>query len=53
MIDVREITQLHQDMVERWHHREVDNLYDGLLGVICKQCSFDIDASVVVKAPRL
>lgn len=41
MIDVSEITQLHKDMVEQWHDREVDNPYEGLLGVICKQCSFN------------
>ena len=41
MIDVQEITKLHHDMVDAWHSREVDNPYDGLLGVICKQCSFN------------
>ena len=41
MIDVREITKLHREMIERWHQSDVDNPYEGLLGVICKQCSFN------------
>jgi hypothetical protein len=41
MINVQEITQLHADMVDQWHSREVDNPYEGLLAVICKQCSFN------------
>jgi len=41
MNDVQEITKLHRDMIVRWHAQEVDNPYDGLLGVICKQCSFN------------
>lgn len=36
-IDVREITQLHADTVQRWHEQEIDNPYEGLLGVVCWQ----------------
>ena len=41
MIDVRQITQLHRDMTERWHAHEVDNPFEGLLAVVCRQCSFN------------
>jgi cell division protein FtsB len=37
MIDVRQITQLHTETVQRWHEREIDNPYEGLLQVICRQ----------------
>jgi hypothetical protein len=37
MIDVREITQLHADTVQRWHRQEIDNPYEGLLEVVCRQ----------------
>jgi cell division protein FtsB len=36
-IDVREITQLHAETVQRWHEKEIDNPYEGLLGVVCWQ----------------
>jgi hypothetical protein len=41
MIDVNAVTQLHRDMVLRWHSQEVDNPYDGFLGLVCRQCSFN------------
>lgn len=37
MIDVREITQLQAETVQRWHEREIDNPYEGLLQVVCRQ----------------
>lgn len=37
MIDVRLITQLHRDMVERWHRQPLDNPYDGLLRLVCEE----------------
>jgi hypothetical protein len=41
MIDVAGIVTLHRDMVVRWHSQEVDNPYDGFLGLVCRQCSFN------------
>jgi len=37
MIDVHEITQLHVDAVQRWHQRQIDNPFSGLLEVVCRQ----------------
>jgi hypothetical protein len=37
MIDVRQITQLQAETVQRWHEREIDNPYEGLLQVVCRQ----------------
>jgi hypothetical protein len=41
MLDVLQITNMHRTVVERWHHCEVDNPYDGFLGVACQQCGFN------------
>lgn len=41
MIDVKSILDLHHSMVVRWHAQPVDNLYDGVLGVICSQHSYN------------
>lgn len=41
MIDFKRITQLHRDMVVRWHEQEVDNPYDGFLGLVCEQFSYN------------
>lgn len=41
MIDVQEILKLHREMVVRWHEQDVDNPYDGLLGVVCQQFSYN------------
>ena len=37
MIDIHEITQLHADTVQRWHRQEIDNPFEGLLEVVCRQ----------------
>ncbi len=37
MIDVEAITTLHRDAVERWHRQEIDNPYDSLLHLVCRQ----------------
>ena len=37
MIDVRAITELHRETVERWHHQAVDNPYRGFLALVCEQ----------------
>src|SRR5688572_4905798 len=41
MIDVDAVLQLHRDMVVRWHSQDVDNPYEGFLGLVCRQCSFN------------
>jgi hypothetical protein len=41
MIDVQAITDLHHEAVARWHQQEIDNPWDGLLGVVCTQHSFN------------
>jgi hypothetical protein len=41
MIRLSEITQLHRDLVIRWHEQPVDNPHAGLLGVICQQHGFN------------
>ena len=41
MIDVRQITDLHRDMVVRWHSQEIDNPYHGFLALVCQQFSFN------------
>lgn len=41
MIDVQRIRTLHESAVDRWHHEPVDNPYDGIWSIICKQHSFN------------
>jgi cell division protein FtsB len=35
MIDVRAITELHRETVQRWHVQQIDNPFDGFLHVVC------------------
>lgn len=37
MIDVKEITRLHQTMVQRWHTQTLDTPYEGFLNLVCRQ----------------
>ena len=41
MIDVRHVTDLHLKMVIRWHEQDIDNPYDGVLGLVCQQFSYN------------
>ena len=41
MIDVKQVTDLHRETVIRWHEQEIDNAFDGVLEVVCKQHSFN------------
>lgn len=34
---VRQLTDLQHEAVVRWHHRDLDNPYTGLLAVVCQQ----------------
>ncbi len=38
---VEQLTRMHREMVDRWHHTAVDNPFDGLLGVACQQHQFN------------
>ena len=37
MIDISQITRMHRETVERWHHEEIDNPYSGLFELVCYQ----------------
>ncbi len=37
MIDVGAIIDLHETTVARWHRQQVDNPYEGFLGIVCLQ----------------
>jgi len=41
MESIANITQLHRQMCAKWHSQPVDNPYDGLLGLVCQQFSFN------------
>jgi len=41
MIDIAAVTRMHQDTVERWHREDVDNPYEGVLGLACQQHAFN------------
>jgi hypothetical protein len=40
-INLADITRLHRELVVRWHDRDVDNPCDGLLGIVCRQMSYN------------
>ncbi|MDG2380682.1 MAG: DUF4254 domain-containing protein [Pirellulaceae bacterium] len=41
MLDVKRVNKLHAETVERWHHESIENSYDGVWSIICKQHSFN------------
>jgi hypothetical protein len=41
MIDVRQVTDLHRELVVRWHSHEIDNSCHGFLALVCQQFSFN------------
>jgi hypothetical protein len=41
MINVREITGLQRDTVERWHQEEIANRFSGFLQLVCEQHKFN------------
>lgn len=41
MINVKDVLDLHQNMVARWHTQDIDNPYAGALGIVCSQHSFN------------
>jgi hypothetical protein len=41
MINIQQIVELHRDLVVRWHQQPIDCPYDGFLGLVCRQASFN------------
>ena len=41
MIDVRRVNQLHRETVQRWHRQPIDNPYEGIWSIVCRQHSFN------------
>ncbi len=41
MESIANITQLHRQRCATWHSQPVNNPYDGLLGLVCQQFSFN------------
>ncbi len=41
MIDVKRVNQLHRETVSRWHVQPMDNPYEGIWSIVCKQHSFN------------
>jgi hypothetical protein len=41
MIDVREITELQQAAVARWHQEPISNPHEGFLQIVCEQHQFN------------
>lgn len=41
MINISDIVELQKNTVARWHDVEIDNEYEGLLSIVCKQHSFN------------
>src|SRR5688572_28701101 len=40
-INLAEITALHRELVVRWHQQDVDQPCEGLLGIVCRQMSYN------------
>jgi hypothetical protein len=41
MVPLKEITALHRECVAKWHLQAIDNPYEGLLGLVCEQLSYN------------
>lgn len=41
MIEIADITRMHRETVERWHHEEVHVPYSGLMELVCRQHSWN------------
>lgn len=40
-IDVKQVVEMQQTTVARWHQVEIDNPYEGVMATICRQHSFN------------
>ncbi len=43
MIDVSLVLQLHESTVALWHEQPIENTYDGVMDLICKQHAFNFE----------
>jgi len=43
MIDVSLVLQLHESTVALWHEQPIENTYDGVMELICKQHAFNFE----------
>ena len=43
MFDVDQVLRLHESTVSRWHQQPIDNPYEGILQLICKQHSLNYE----------
>lgn len=43
MIDVSLVLQLHESTVALWHKQPIENTYDGVMELICKQHAFNFE----------
>ncbi|MEC8557697.1 MAG: DUF4254 domain-containing protein [Planctomycetota bacterium] len=43
MIDVSVVLQLHESTVALWHEQPIENTYDGVMDLICKQHAFNFE----------
>ena len=41
MINVEDVNRLHKSTVANWHESPVENTYQGVLGIVCQQHSFN------------
>ncbi len=41
MIEVGQVLQLQQQSVERWHAVDIDQPYEGILGIVCEEHAFN------------
>lgn len=41
MVNVDQVLQLHDSTVTLWHHTDVENTYEGFLGLVCQQHLFN------------
>ncbi|RMF44787.1 MAG: DUF4254 domain-containing protein [Planctomycetota bacterium] len=43
MIDVNKVLEMHAETVQRWHLQPIDNPYDGIWGLICRQHAYNFE----------
>lgn len=41
MIDVKQLMKLHAETVERWHREAIDNPFEGIWSIVCRQHSYN------------
>ncbi|MEM8736392.1 MAG: DUF4254 domain-containing protein [Planctomycetota bacterium] len=43
MIDVKQVLELHEVTVAKWHQEPISNSYEGIMNTICKQHTFNYE----------